>query len=351
MPNIAVNVVVIQDGKILLTKREDFEVWCLPSGGVDEGESVAEAAIRETREETGLDVELTRLVGVYSRLGGLPDVHAVLYEAKPIGGELRLQPGETIEIRYFAPDGLPDEMTFAHRKRIADAISGKSGMSVKQEIKSAGEVISDREELYALRDRSGLSRQQFYLERIEGAETSETVQLEIDNQPSRKWLALARELYSISQSGLTYCKNEYDLYSYKRLQEISAEIIASQSALSEELIMQSFTMQAGYATPKIDVRGAVIRDGKILLVREKADGKWAMPGGWADIGDLPSAMVEREVFEEAGLEVKATRVVAVYDANRIEPMEFFHAYKLIFLCDLLSGSPRPNHEILAVDFF
>jgi ADP-ribose pyrophosphatase YjhB (NUDIX family) len=351
MPNIAVNVVVIQDGKVLLTKREDFEVWCLPSGGVDEGESVAEAAIRETREETGLDVELTRLVGVYSRLGGLPDVHAVLYEARPIGGELRLQPGETIEVRYFAPDELPNEMTFAHRKRIADAMSGKSGMSVKQEIKSAGEIIPDREELYALRDRSGLSRQQFYLERIEGAETSETVQLGAENQSSRKWLALARELYSISQSGLTYCKNEYDLYSYKRLQEISAEVIASHSALSEEMIVQSFAMQAGYATPKIDVRGAVIREGRILLVQEKADGKWAMPGGWADIGDLPSAMVEREVFEEAGLEVKATKVVAVYDANRIEPMEFFHAYKLIFLCDLLGGSPRPNHEILAVDFF
>jgi len=178
MPGIAVNVAVIHEGKVLLTRREDFEVWCLPSGGVEEGESLAEAALRETKEETGVDVELTRLVGVYSRLGGMPDVHAVLYEAKPIGGELKLQPGETIEVAYFAPDEIPNEIAFAHKKRIADAFNGKSGMSVKQEIKTIGEVIADRETLYALRDRSGLSRQQFYLERIEGPETKETVQLE-----------------------------------------------------------------------------------------------------------------------------------------------------------------------------
>jgi ADP-ribose pyrophosphatase YjhB (NUDIX family) len=352
MSSIAVNVAVIQDGKVLLTKREDFEIWCLPSGGVEEGESVAEAAIRETKEETGVDVELTRLVGIYSRLGGLPDVHAVLYEAKPIGGELRLQPGETIEVEYFSVDELPGKMAFAHKKRIADTFSGKSGMSVKQEIKTAGEIVTDREKLYELRDQSGLSRQQFYFERIEGAETSETVQLEREqDESSPKWLDLARELYSISQSGLTYCKNEYDLYSYRRLQEISAEIIASRSDLSKETVTQTFSMQAGYATPKIDVRGAVFHEGRILLVQEKADGKWAMPGGWADIGDLPSAMVEREVLEEAGFEVKATKVLAVYDANRIEPLEFFHAYKIIFLCDLLGGSPRHNHETLAVDFF
>ena len=178
MPNIAVNVAVIHEGKILLTKRDDFQVWCLPSGGVEEGESLAEAAIRETKEETGVDVALTRLIGVYSRLGGMPDVHAVLYEAKPVGGELRLQPGETIEVKYFALDELPNEIAFAHKKRIVDAFKGKSGMSVKQEIKTIGEVVADRNELYALRDQSGLSPQRFYLERIEGSETKEIVEVE-----------------------------------------------------------------------------------------------------------------------------------------------------------------------------
>jgi len=171
------------------------------------------------------------------------------------------------------------------------------------------------------------------------------------SQNNLKWLDLARELYSISQSGLTYCKNEYDLYSYKRLQEMSAEIIAAHSELSKESILQTFTAQMGYATPKIDVRGAVVRDGKILLVQESADDKWALPGGWADIGDLPSAMVEREVWEESGFKVRAVKVIAVYDANRMEPMEFFHAYKIIFLCEIFGGEPRTSHETLAVNFF
>lgn len=178
MSNAAVNVAVIHDGKILLTKRDDFHVWCLPSGGVEEGESLAEAAIRETKEETGIHVELTRLIGVYSRLGGIPDVHAVLYEAKPIGGELRLQPGETIEVKYFARHEIPNELAFAHKKRIMDAFDGKSGMSVKQEINTSGEVIRDRDRLYALRDQSGLSPLQFYFERVEGSDTRETVEIE-----------------------------------------------------------------------------------------------------------------------------------------------------------------------------
>jgi ADP-ribose pyrophosphatase YjhB (NUDIX family) len=122
MPNVAVNVAVIHNGKILLTRREDFEVWCLPSGGVEEGESLVEAAIRETKEETGVDVELTRLVGLYSRLGGMPDVHAVLFAAHPIGGELKTQPGETIEVGYFSLEELPLEMAFGHKKRIEEAL-------------------------------------------------------------------------------------------------------------------------------------------------------------------------------------------------------------------------------------
>ena len=170
----AVNVAVIYEGQILLTKREDFEVWCLPSGGVEAGESVAQAAVRETKEETGIDVELIHMVGIYSRLGGLPDIHAVLYLARPVGGEIRLQPGETIEVRYFPFDQLPDEMLFAHKRRILDAIAGKTGLSVCQQIDMP--VVS-RQELYALRDQSGLSRQAFYMQTIRNASISETDEL------------------------------------------------------------------------------------------------------------------------------------------------------------------------------
>lgn len=172
----------------------------------------------------------------------------------------------------------------------------------------------------------------------------------MDYQTSQ-WLSWAREIFSLSQSGITYSGNPYDIERYKRLQQITAEILASQSQVSKEAVLDSFSMQAGYITPKIDVRGAVVQNGKILLIQERADERWAMPGGWADLGDSPSAMVEREVWEESGFRVKAEKVVAVLDANRIEPMEFYHAYKIIFLCRLLDGAPRTNYETLAVDFF
>jgi ADP-ribose pyrophosphatase YjhB (NUDIX family) len=169
------------------------------------------------------------------------------------------------------------------------------------------------------------------------------------NQPLK--LAWAREIFSIAQSGLTYCKNEFDLQRYRRLQSIAAEMIASQSELTGEAVLQNFSMQTGYATPKIDVRGAVLRDRKILLVQERIDDKWSMPGGWADLGEAPAEMVAREVREESGFEVRVEKLIAVYDANRIEPMEFYHAYKLIFLCTIVSGEAQASIETLGADFF
>lgn len=171
------------------------------------------------------------------------------------------------------------------------------------------------------------------------------------NHQTSKWMDWAREIFSLSQSGLTYSGNEYDIERYKRLQEITAEIIANQSQVAKESVLESFSMQAGYITPKVDVRGAVLRDGKILLIQERADNKWAMPGGWADLGNSPASVAEREVWEESGFRVQAEKVVAVMDANRVEPFEFYHAYKIIFLCKLLEGEPRTSHETLAVDFF
>lgn len=169
------------------------------------------------------------------------------------------------------------------------------------------------------------------------------------NQP--KWIEWVREIFSLSQAGLAYSKNEFDLARYKRLQEITAEMLESQSELSKEAVLESFSMQAGYATPKIDVRGAVVRDGKILLIQERTDGKWAMPGGWADLGDAPASVAEREVWEESGYRVKAKKVVAVLDANRIQPMEFYHAFKIIFLCTLVGGEASTSNETMAVGFF
>lgn len=182
MPGLAVNVAVIHEGKILLTQREDFETWVLPSGGVEEGESLAQAAIRETKEETGLDVELTRLVGIYSRLGDWAPGYMVLFAAQPVGGERKCQEGETIAVEWFAFNELPSPLSLGHKRRIEDAISGASSLAVLQEIElPAKSAKITRRELYALRDRSGLSRQEFYLQMVENAELKETTEVGMNN--------------------------------------------------------------------------------------------------------------------------------------------------------------------------
>jgi ADP-ribose pyrophosphatase YjhB (NUDIX family) len=170
---------------------------------------------------------------------------------------------------------------------------------------------------------------------------------------SSKWLNWAREIQALAQSGLAYSQIEYDKRRYRRLEEIAAEIVACHTTLPPKAVLENFSIQPGYATPKIDVRGAVIRDKRILLVQERSDGGWTMPGGWCDVGEMPSAMVAREVQEESGFEVRVDKLVAVYDANRIpgSQAEFYHAYKLIFLCTIMGGAARPSDETSAVDFF
>lgn len=167
-----------------------------------------------------------------------------------------------------------------------------------------------------------------------------------------RWLAWAREIQAIAQTGLTFATGEYDLVRYRRLMELAAEITADHLGVDQEELHQDFLAQPGYATPKIDVRGAIVRDGKILLVHEKADGNWCMPGGWADVDEYPSDMVVREVEEESGLIVRPRKVVGVFDANRVgRPRAFYHAYKIVFLCDLLGGEPHGGDETLDARYF
>jgi ADP-ribose pyrophosphatase YjhB (NUDIX family) len=169
---------------------------------------------------------------------------------------------------------------------------------------------------------------------------------------SSRWLEWAREIQALAQTGLTYNDDDYNVQRYRRLTEIAAEIVANHTGQPKESWRQNFLAQPGYATPKVDVRGAVIRDGKILLVQEASDERWCLPGGWADVGETPSEMVVREVWEESGFEVVARRVIGVYDANRSGiPLEFFHAYKIVFLCEIVGGEARSSNETLAVDFF
>lgn len=170
-----------------------------------------------------------------------------------------------------------------------------------------------------------------------------------DNTP--RWLEWAREIQALAQTGYHYAENEYQRDRNQRLMDIAAEMISVHCDLEFASLVDVFHAQIGYATPRIDVRGAVFQEGKLLLVRERQDGGWTLPGGWADVGDLPSRAAEREVYEEAGYRVKARRIIGVYDANRVGPLELFHAFKIVFLCDLIDGQARPSNETSAVVFF
>jgi ADP-ribose pyrophosphatase YjhB (NUDIX family) len=166
------------------------------------------------------------------------------------------------------------------------------------------------------------------------------------------WLLWAREIQAIGQTGLHFSQNEFDRQRYQRLEEIASQVMARYTEVTEEALRDDFAMQTGYATPKVDVRAAVFRDGQILLVQEASDGCWSLPGGWADVNERPSAMVEREVWEESGFHVRARKVVGLYESNHDRlPLTVYHAYKVVFLCDLVGGEARGSNETLDVGFF
>lgn len=167
-----------------------------------------------------------------------------------------------------------------------------------------------------------------------------------------KWLTIAREIQKLAQTGAAFAVTDYEKDRYKRLTEITAEIVEHHTTLEKESVQKVFMEHPGYATPKIDVRAAVMKDGKILLVQETTDNCWAMPGGWADVGDVPSEVAIRECKEESGFDVKPIKVIGVFDANRVGGrLEFFHAFKIIFLCELIGGEATPSDETLDVRFF
>ncbi|HTQ96013.1 MAG TPA: NUDIX hydrolase [Candidatus Acidoferrum sp.] len=167
------------------------------------------------------------------------------------------------------------------------------------------------------------------------------------------WLAWARRLQAISQSGLTYCKDKFDIHRYHEVRSIAAEMMAAGASLTDhESLEKLFAEQSGYATPKIDTRVAAFKDGRILLVRELEDGCWTLPGGWADVGEPPSVAAAREAREESGYEVRITKLAAVFDRDlHGHPPYAFHSYKLFFLAEIAGGAAKDSHETADADFF
>jgi ADP-ribose pyrophosphatase YjhB (NUDIX family) len=168
-----------------------------------------------------------------------------------------------------------------------------------------------------------------------------------------QWLAWARRLQALAQNGLAYCKDPYDRQRYEEIRHLAAEIMANGAGLPEAApLIDLFKNDLGYATPKVDIRAAVFDRERVLLVRERQDGLWTLPGGWADIGDAPSLAAVREVKEESGYEIVVRKLAAVYDRDKHgHPPIPHHVYKLFFVCDLCGGKAEDSLETSAAEFF
>jgi ADP-ribose pyrophosphatase YjhB (NUDIX family) len=168
-----------------------------------------------------------------------------------------------------------------------------------------------------------------------------------------RWLGWTTRLQAIAQNGLTFAHDPYDVERYAAIREILAEMIAAGSDQDIAVIRDLLGKDSGYATPKVDVRGVVFRDGRLLFVRERSDGKWSLPGGWADVGESPAESVTREVFEESGFETRAAKVLAIFDRSKHPHVPAFpcHVYKKFIRCSIIGGAAAHSSETEGVNFF
>jgi ADP-ribose pyrophosphatase YjhB (NUDIX family) len=168
-----------------------------------------------------------------------------------------------------------------------------------------------------------------------------------------QWLRVAQELRAIAQTGLTFTTDRFDRLRYERIRELAATMVARGSGGNYETILGILVEDKGYATPKVDVRGAAFVDGRVLLVREISDGKWTLPGGWADINQTAAECVVREIAEESGFVAKALKLAAVHDYQRSNrPSRHLDSiYKMFFICEIVGGAARTSDETSEVAFF
>jgi len=168
-----------------------------------------------------------------------------------------------------------------------------------------------------------------------------------------QWLSIARELRAIAQTGLTFSADRFDRQRYERVRELAGSMLALGSGADYDVILRILLDDKGYATPKVDVRGAAFVDGRVLLVREISDGKWTLPGGWADVNQTAGECVVREIAEESGFEARVLKLAAVYDYQRSNrPARHIDSiYKMFFICEITGGAARVSDETSEVAFF
>jgi ADP-ribose pyrophosphatase YjhB (NUDIX family) len=162
----------------------------------------------------------------------------------------------------------------------------------------------------------------------------------------------ARKVQAIAQTGLAFTHDPFDRERYTQLTELVASILSSELDIPLTRAKAFWEGEEGYATPKVDVRGGIFEADRVLLVRERSDGRWTLPGGWVDVNDSPSGAVAREVFEESGYRARAVKLAALVDKRRHpHPPGIHHIFKLFFLCERTGGEAAVSNETDAVQFF
>lgn len=162
----------------------------------------------------------------------------------------------------------------------------------------------------------------------------------------------ARHLLALAHTGLHYTQSAYERERYEEIVVIATQLLSADSTHSPQQLRDAWRLEAGYVTPKLDVRGAMFRDHQVLLVRERSDGKWTIPGGFADINEWPSLSVTKEIEQESGYTARVLKLAAVHDRNRHNhPAFMFHIWKLLFVCEITGGEPCVSTETDGVEFF
>lgn len=162
----------------------------------------------------------------------------------------------------------------------------------------------------------------------------------------------ARRLLAVAQTGLHYTRSDFERERYEEVAQIAAELISHVDHYSAAQIRQHWLLEDGYTTPKLDVRGAIFSNDSVLLVRERSDGKWTVPGGFADVNETPSISILKEIEQESGYTARVVKLAAVHDRNRRNyPPFMFHLWKLLFVCEITGGQARLSNETDGVEFF
>ena len=164
---------------------------------------------------------------------------------------------------------------------------------------------------------------------------------------------LGTKLQSIAQAGLTYSTDPYDRLRFKEILDLSSNILSNGDINQENFIKEIFDKEYSYPTPKIGVLAAIFKDNKIMLVQEKDNHKWSLPGGWADVGDSPRQSILKEIREETNLDVNIIKFAALLDRNKyLEIPMWPSVYKCFFICQIKSGEAKcDNLETIALDFY